>query len=141
MIATKVRPTFTLPELRLLAHGMEVVVNQHIAAGDFNNPVLLDMIRLKDYCESFKAPESKQTTSSVLASYIARQTSGTVVPIVGTAVLHATNTVLTDDQRYDLLTLRDSSKWSDDELAFMNNVGFVIKMRRAGLAPVSEGDL
>ena len=141
MILTKVRPTFSLPELKLLARGMEMLANQHIAAGDFNNPILLEMIRLKDYCESFKPAESKSKDSNLLADYIAKQTSSTAVASSDLAVLQPVTTVLTDDQRYDLLTLRDSSKWSDDELAFMNNVGFVIKMRRAGLAPVSEGDL
>jgi hypothetical protein len=142
-LSTKVRPTFTLAEMRLLAQGMELLLNRHIQAGDFNNPILLDMIRIKDYCGGFVPAVSKANEQSKLAAYIQMQGIETSIP-QGTAIIQPLETgsiELTDDQRYDLLKLRDESTYSDEDKVFMLNVGTLIMMRRAGINTVTESDL
>lgn len=149
-MSPKVRPTFTIAELRLLGKGMEELIAKHIKAGDFNNPILLTMYTLKQYCEDFQAPTAKQSDSEKLAAYIAQQTSGAAAIIPGTAIIQDTNAAyaspvtnpeLTEDQIFDLLNLRDSTQRTEDENIWMLNVGTMIMLRRAGNKPVNTTDL
>lgn len=144
-MSTKVRPTFTIAELRLLSQGTELLMNKHIQAGDFQNPILLTLMRLKDYCVSFQPVASTVSDQERLAAYIQSQgINSSIIP--GTALIQATEEFsepmeLTDEQRFDLLKLRDDSTYSEDDKVFMLNVGTMIMIRRAGIKSVDAGDL
>lgn len=149
-MSTKVRPTFTMAEMRLLSQGMELLLNRHIQAGDFQNPILLEMIRIKEYCASFKPTDIvKESQQSKLAQYIKAQGVMSVTsyePEASQLVVSnnpdlGLTTELTDEQKFDLLKLRDESTYSEQERVFMLNVGTLIMMRRASIKPVSENDL
>ena len=140
----KVRPTFSVRELDLMAQALEYKVNAHIQAKDYSNPIILDCNRLITYCRSFGAVESAEQQ---LAKYIAafQAANGGVnvnfplVPAEGNTDIEPLK--LTDDQRYDLLKLRPESTYSDEDKVFMLNTGTLIMMRRAGVTSVSEDDL
>ena len=152
-LPTKVRPTFTLQELALLVRGVEELMDKHIRAGDFSNPILLRMMKLKTYCDSFQAVERDTSDAALLAKYIASQgiavgkaaIEGTVTGVgqeLETPIVVAQED-LTDDQRYDLLSLRDSSERTEEENIWYLNVGTMVAMRRMAKSkvPVKASDL
>lgn len=119
-------------------------MNKHIQAGDFQNPILLEMMRLKDYCLSFQPATGKIDDQAKLAAYI--QSQGIVSSIIpGTAIIQTEETgeprKLTDEQRFDLLKLRDEKDYTEEDKVFMLNVGTLIMMRRASMKAVNTSDL
>lgn len=153
---TKVRPTFTITEMSLLARGVGEILAKHIQAGDFNNPVLLQLAKLKEYCESYKPKANENSANALLAKYM-QQYAGTQTsePVAASQLVESEqsilinanemsvldNPALTDEQRYDILCLKDESLYSDNEKAFFLNTGTMIKIHRQMGKPVSTGDL
>lgn len=159
----KHRPTFTTNELKLLASCLTDRLSKHIQAGDFNNPILLTVHKLKEYCESFvNTPVRASTDAERLAMYL--QTHAIVAPSTNTgvdttntganpnpvAVAALTNSIpnavlnnpdLTDEQKFDLLNLRDSTQRTEEENIFMLNTGTMIMLKRASNKPVNPSDL
>lgn len=151
MAVTKVRPTFTIPEMRLLAMGQQEIIDKHIRAGEYNSPVLLAAFKLKAYCEEFQPAPEKESANAQLAAYIAQARANGLAPVQETGLAAHTAAVatisplddpnLTEDQKFDLLNLRDSTIRTENENIWMLNRGTMIMIQRANKKPVNPADL
>ena len=149
-IEPKLRPSISVSDMSLLSKALDTEIRKRIAEGN-KGLETLQVAKLKEYIDSFKPVET--TMPDLLAKYT--QTSEQITVVAGeipsVSDLELVNTVqsisvlddstLTDEQKYDLLSLEDSKKYTAEEVAFMNNVGFMIKMQRMNKTNVREDEL
>lgn len=145
----KYRPTFTDSELRLVSACIDKQIMQLVASGQHNNPTLLKCIKLKNYCDSFTA-EQDQVSEIINRYKQAQQTANTDSAPTQTPEQQLAdqftgspidNPEFTDDQIYDLLSLRDSNYRTEEENKWMLNKGTPIMFQRLSKKPVNPDDL
>lgn len=147
----KLRPSMTIRDLQLISECLDYRVTSLIQANQAGNPVLLELIKLKQYCESL---QPKQSTAEVLlARYMMENNlkpSATIGVETSTQDLIQASTLspihnpdLTDDQRYDLLALRGADERTAEETEWFLSKGTMILFKRNGIKAgnVTEDDL
>jgi hypothetical protein len=147
-IEPKVRPSMSIQDLQVITQALEFKISAHIKAGDYNNPAVLRMSRIKAYCEGFCT--AGETPEQLVARYLAQQNITNISPMVAKTLTNdieisdatgVQQTDLTDEQKYDLLKLRPASTYTDEENAFFLNTGTMIEIKRMSNKPVSDKDL
>ncbi|QHJ81169.1 MAG: hypothetical protein [Bacteriophage sp.] len=140
----KLRPSFSVRELSLIAQCVEFKLNEHIKAGDFSNPVNLQLDKLKQYCLSFCG--SNLTEEQLYAKFLALH--GKQLTHIGESTAHnqqlvdaAAEPELTNEQKYDLLKLRNPATYTPEENAFYLNVGTGIELARMSKRAIGDSDL
>lgn len=146
----KLRPSIAVSDMLLLSKVLESEIVRRIQEGN-KGIETLQVAKLKEYVDSFKPTVS--VTPDLLAKYMqpasgVGETSALVQALESVNATNSTEYVsclndsaLTDEQKYDLLLLQPESKYSPEEVEFINLKGFAIKMARMTKANVNEGDL
>lgn len=145
---TKVRPTFTIGDLQIIAIALEREIKARINSGDTNNNFIVHLLELKKYAESFNSV-NQSSAASLLAQMVGttvetvnesiKQTQIESYAISQVSPLDAPN--LTDEQKFDLLSLKKESQRSQAENEWFLNVGTIIKIQRMSKSPINSGDL
>lgn len=162
---SKVRPSLTSQECLIIAAALERDFKRRMEDGEHNNPLLLKLMGLKEYMISFQSEESKleamvqqrlaamgiqQAPAQTIESPLDLTTESIINLEQSMQAMAKTNlspisrTDLTEDEIYDMLSLRPDSKRTPEENNWILSNGLQIKMRRAGMAqskPLNEGDL
>lgn len=158
-VEPKVRPSLTQADMQVLADACQHKLNAHLAAGDYRNPVILQLDKLNKYCLTFVKQE--ETMADLFAKFVAMQGNKSLessVPseliaefqeslVTSQQTLCATTSlesvVLTDEQRYDMLKLKPTKQYSEDDKVFFLNKGTLIEMQRKlkSNEPIGSGDL
>lgn len=167
----KVRPTLTLRQCTLIAASIEAKLKEAVTAGQVNSPVLVELAKLKEYINSFQSQEDRiealvQARLEALSQIRATGNNAKVDPelfnpaaikqeLSGVDMLEKELTQsslspieqpgLTEDEIYDLLSMREDKYRTEAENAWYLQHGFNVKLRRAGLVsksgPVNASDL
>lgn len=165
---SKVRPSLTSQECLIIASALERDFKRRMEDGEHNNPLLLKLMSLKEYMISFQSEESKleamvqqrlaamglagtapvtmtmTDTPNSLTAEAAINLEQSMQDMAKTNLSPISRTDLTEDEIYDMLSLRPDSKRTPEENNWILSNGLQIKMRRAGMAqtkPLNEGDL
>jgi hypothetical protein len=138
------------------------IPHYYVKAGDFSNPVLLEYAKLKEYVDSFKedlkspAQQLQELLSKAgIDPAILNHAKPMAIPSQGNKQVSAEsleskeeafnspldNPNLTDEQKYDLLTLKGSKNFSEQEEIWYLNVGTMIQIKRMQNKPVDSSDL
>lgn len=141
----KVRPSFAVDDMKVIADACEYKLAAHVQAGDFRNPVVLTLDKIVKYCRTFEV--HTESMESMFARFVAMQNGtalqATELPVVSTTITPIEVVELTDEQRYDMLKLRPAKSYSAEEQEFFLNKGTMIAMARMAKesSKVNEGDL
>lgn len=148
----KLRPSMSVRDLLIIVECLDFRVEELVKAGQTSNPIILEILKLKVYCDSI-LPKVNEA-AELLAKYMAQNQH--IVPGVTdvsvkeqhSAIIKAAvtspldNPDLTDEQKLDLLELRQDNERTEAENIWYLNVGTLIKMKRQfGKSPVSSSDL
>ena len=149
----KLRPSMSVRQLTLISESIDFRVTELVKAGQTNNPILLELLQLKTYCDSL---QPKQTNAQALLAQYLQQNSqcnsvtahsaqaaqpASVAIIESSTISPLDQPDLTDEQRLDLLELRKDSERTERENIWYLNVGTLIKMQRMQRKPVTTNDL
>lgn len=146
-IEPKLRPSIAVSEMVLLSKVLDSEIRRRLQAGD-KGLETLSIAKLKEYIDSFKPVEV--SIPDLLAKYASGiETTDTAVAtsvdysqlLQPSQISVLDDSSLTDEQKYDLLLLEDSKKYTPEETAFMNKVGFMIKMQRMSKTNIQEDEL
>lgn len=156
---TKVRPTLTVTDCQLMAAALGKEVERRIADGQLSSPVVLKLMKLKDYMLSFQSDADKielevqrRLAELGMANTNAPvSTTSTIVQVAPVtdaidAAIEANKSPLdrpdlSDDDKYDLLKLRNEKDLSEKEKVWLLNVGTLIMIRRQTKNQIKEEDL
>ena len=153
----KLRPSMSWSEMSLAVAALDSCIASAVQAKQVTKQIM-GMIKVKEYLETFKPVEAAKTEAEQLAFYMKKfglvaagkpdetLASTTLDQVEGDLLTDLPDTPLdktplTDDERYDMLKLMGESSYTEDDVMFMNNVGFLIMMRRASKTPVKAADL
>lgn len=153
----KLRPSMSWAEISLTVAALESCIATAVQSKQVTKQIM-GMVKVKEYLETFKPVDAVKSEAEQLAFFMKK--FGLVAsgkPDDSIAVLQTElvsnepltslpdtpldKTPLTDDERYDMLKLMGESSYTEDDIMFMNNVGFLIMMRRASKTPVDAKDL
>lgn len=151
----KLRPSMTWHDMELLIGAAEHYIQYSVTS----NQVTLETVKLmetKKYLESFRPVDTGQ---SALAEFIAKYGS-LPQPSIDTLINESAPVIsepkryvsphsispldmldLTNDQKYDMIKLRNEVTYTEAEKLFMLNTGTMIMMKRASIKPVNTEDL
>lgn len=152
-IQPKLRPSMSVRDIVIIVECLNYRVEELVKAGQTNNPIILDILRLKVYCDSLLPKVDEAAT--LLAKYLEQNqhlvtgATDTGIPVKQDSIIQAAitspldNPDLTDDQKLDLLELRSDNERTEAENVWYLNVGTMIKMRRqfGAKTPVDTNDL
>lgn len=148
----KLRPSLAWDEIATAIVALDTCIATAVQTKQVTKQIM-HMVKLKEYFETFKPAVSTKSDVEQLAFLMKKfGINAPIEPLVAEAELAdnsltglpdtpVNKTPLTDDERYDMLKLMGESSYSEDDVAFMNNVGFLIMMRRASKQEVKAGDL
>lgn len=151
----KLRPSMSWGDISLAVAALDSCIATAVQAKNVTKQIM-GMVKVKEYLETFKPVAATDTKSELeQLAFLMRKFNLTspldpivanceLVPIEPLTSLPDTpldKTPLTDDERYDMLKLLGESNYTEDDVMFMNNVGFLIMMRRASKTPVNADDL
>lgn len=156
---TKLRPSISWADMTLAIKALDITIKQAVAA----NKVKVEHVRmsdLKEYLESFAPTEQVISTKSIQSLMLKYGADTVIEPTalesdsvstpsiadklqakVAAQIEEIDDTPLTDEQRYDVLKLRDSSTYNEEEVKFMANTGTMIMILRAAKTNVGANDL
>lgn len=151
----KLRPSFSVSEMMLLSKVLDQDIKSRVLAGDVSGETLL-VAGLKQYVDTFKP--SMVDNSALLAMYMQTAQLPVNPELLGQSPtaedikqLQQTkahescldNPELSDEQKYDMLTLRGVETFSERETEFYNLKGFAIKLARLQKSNtiIKEGEL
>lgn len=154
----KLRPSVTVRDMQLISECLDFRINSLVKGQQAGNPVLLELVKLRHYCEGFIPKQS--AAELMLARLLAEQgmSNSELIPTSEDSPLPSEqysgiisnseqsvldNPNLTDDQRYDLLALRGPKNRTEAEAKWFLETGTLILFKRNGIktSTVNEGDL
>lgn len=145
-LETKVRPTFTIGDLQIIAICVEREIRAKVSDGKTSSVYIAHLMEIKKYAESFN-PASRSTAAMMLQEALGNSvdTSNESHQLESYAIAQESplDTQLTDGQKYDLLMLRKESERSAEENKWMLNTGTMVRIQRLSGAniQVNSGDL
>lgn len=141
----KLRPSITWSDIQLTIEALDFTIRSAVQAKQVTLKTA-KQATVKAYLESLKpAAYTANQDADPMAALIAAYGSMPDMPSMQTTVSEELETrqaeQLTDDQRYDMLVLRDSSSYTKEEEEFMCNIGTPIMIKRAMKQRVKTEDL
>ena len=151
----KLRPSLSISDMLLLSKVLGEAIKARVKAGNTGKETL-QVAQLKEYVDSFKPAQIDNM--SLLAKYmddpselddkptfnLAKDNSIQDLQVIQQTKQHECcldDPELSDEDKYDMLKLRDESTYSEREKVFILNVGTLIMMRRASKKSVNSDDL
>lgn len=143
-LETKVRPTFTIGDLQIIAICVEREIRSKVGDGKTSSVYIAHLMEIKKYAESFN-PASRSTAAMMLQEALGNSTElsneTNVLENYAIAQESPLDTELSDGQKYDLLMLRKENERTEAENKWMLNTGTMVKIQRASGMQVNTGDL
>lgn len=143
-LETKVRPTFTIGDLQIIAICVEREIRAKVGDGKTSSVYIAHLMEIKKYAESFN-PASRSTAAMMLQEALGNNAVDTnetnALESYAIAQESPLDTELSDGQKYDLLMLRKENERTDAENKWMLNTGTMVKIQRASGMQVKAGDL
>jgi hypothetical protein len=146
-LETKVRPTFTIGDLQIIAIALDREIKSRILSGDTSNNFVVHLMDLKKYCEGFN-PSNQTSAATMLQQMLgatveetSQQTKVASLDSYATAQVSPIESNLTDSQIYDLLKLRKDSERTEAENNWMLNKGTMVMIQRGANTKLNAGDI